>query len=248
MGEPGGFLKAVRLDWDRMLPDTPDPYLRAIPAVAGLDELALDPAATFLVGDNGTGKSTLLEAIAVAADLNAEGGSRHFRFETRASQSNLYKALRLVRSHRRPATDFFLRAETLYNVATQVDQLGDTIIEHAYGGRSLHEQSHGESFLALALHRFEPNGFYVLDEPEAALSPQNQLALLVRIADLASRSSQFLIATHSPILLALPGATIYVLDAGGYHRAAYDELELVHLYRDFLAAPERYLRQLLAED
>jgi predicted ATPase len=188
----------------------------------------------------------LVEAIAVAAGLNAEGGGRNFRFATHATDSGLHRYLTLVRSGRQPRTDFFLRAETFYNVATEVEGLGPEIVE-AYGG-SPHERSHGESFLALALHRFGPDGLYLLDEPEAALSPQGQLALLARLHELVAERSQLVIATHSPILLALPEARIVECSEDGLRELAYDDVPGVELYRAFLAAPERYLRHLLAPE
>ncbi len=167
---------------------------------------------TYFVGENGSGKSTLLEAIAVAAGFNAEGGSMNFHFSTRSSESALAGALRLVRSVRRPRTGFFLRAESFFNLATAIEQLdkdpGGSPIIDSYGGRSLHEQSHGESFLAVALHRFGPQGLYVLDEPEAALSPLRQMSMLRRMRDLVHQGCQFIVATHAPILLAYPGASI----------------------------------------
>jgi predicted ATPase len=176
--------------------------------------------------------------------MNAEGGSRHARFGTRRSESELPRHLRLIRSGLRPATDFFLRAETFYNVASYVD---DEIGTRGYGDVGLHDQSHGESFIALALNRFHPRGLYLLDEPEAALSPQSQLVLLARLHELPELQSQIVIATHSPILLALPGATIYELSENGFTRTGYDDLELVRLYRDFVEDPQLFLRYLLDE-
>jgi predicted ATPase len=236
------FIKSVEVDWTHVT--RRDAYPFTLPAVTELGRLELDPGVTFLVGENGSGKSTLLEAMAVAAGMNAEGGGRNFNFSTRSTESALGSHLRLNRTHRRPVTDFFLRAETFYNVATAVDEIGT----RGYGDDSLHEQSHGESFLALALNRFHMNGLYLLDEPEAALSPQNQLVLLLRIYDLTRQGAQWVIATHSPILLAHPGCTIYELGEDGYRAVAYDDLELVTLYRDFLGDPALFLRHLLAED
>jgi predicted ATPase len=188
----------------------PDAYPFTIPAVSHIHGLRLHPKVTYFVGENGSGKSTILEAIAVAAGFNAEGGTENFRFSTRRSESALCDALRLVRGARRPRTGFFLRAESYFNVATEIDALG---VADSYGGVSLHEQSHGESFLALLMNRFGANGFYVLDEPEAALSPMRQLSALARIHQLVREGSQFVIATHAPILLAYPGALIYELSA-----------------------------------
>lgn len=240
----GGWIRAIGLDLDRVVDAAVYPY--TLPAVQALAaEVPLDPAVTFLVGDNGSGKSTLIEALAVAAGFNAEGGSRNLSFETRNSTSRLHAALRVVRDVRRPSTGYFLRAESFFNVATQVEELGPAIAQ-AYGARGLHEQSHGESFLALALHRFGPNGLYLLDEPEAALSPQGCLALVRRIHELVEAGGQFIIATHSPLLLAYPHATIYELDDRGLERVGYDDLQHVALYRAFLASPAAFLRHLLA--
>ncbi len=217
-----------------------------------LDELTLDPKITFLVGDNGSGKSTLIEAIAVAAGFNAEGGSRNFAFATRRSESELHRHLRLVRCPRRPRDGFFLRAESYFNVGTEIEKMDaepsyDRPVIDSYGGVSLHEQSHGESFLALVRHRFRGDGLYILDEPEAALSPARQLALLALMHDLIERrGSQFLIATHSPILMAYPGAAIHLLDAAGMRPVAYEETDHYRITRDFLVDPPRYLRRLFA--
>lgn len=227
-----------------------DAYPFSLPAVRALDTLELHPKVTFLVGENGSGKSTLMEAIAVALGFNAEGGSRNFNFSTHASHSELHAHLRIARGFRKPRTEFFLRAESFFNVATNIQQMDDELglggrVIDAYGGRSLHAQSHGESFLALLMNRFGPNGLYLLDEPEAALSPQRQLAVLTRLHDLVQAESQFVIATHSPILLATPGARIYELDGRGLAPCGYDDLDTVRLMRGFLEAPERYLRAAL---
>jgi predicted ATPase len=231
-------------------------YPFSIPAIRELGELAFDAKVTFLVGDNGTGKSTLVEAIAVVAGFNAEGGTKNFAFATRRSESELCQYLRLARSPRRPRDGFFLRAESYFNVATEIERLdadgspfaGPRVIG-AYGGQSLHEQSHGESFLALVRNRFRGEGFYVLDEPEAALSPNRQLSLLALMYDLVERRrSQFLVATHSPILMAYPGATIYHLgDGGGMRRVAYEETDHYQITKDFLGNRERYFKHLFAE-
>ena len=227
-----------------------DGYPWDLPAVSGIgDGLALHPNVTYFVGENGSGKSTLLEAIAVAAGMNPEGGSSNFAFSTRASHSPLGEAIRLVRGSNRPRTDFFLRAESLFTAATYLEELprdfGDPL--KPYGGVSLHQQSHGESFLAVMLNRFGPRGLYLLDEPEAALSSQNCLTCLRRIHELVLVDSQFIIATHSPIILAYPDATIYACRSNGIEQIAYDDAELVQLTRSFLEAPPRYLRQLFSD-
>lgn len=237
----GGFLRAVVLVRDKV--PSFDRYPFSIPALRALDELQLHDKVTFLVGENGSGKSTLLEAVAVVAGFNPEGGTKNFRFSTRASESELHQALRPVRGRKRERDGFFLRAESFFNVATYVDETGVT---DAYGGRSLHEQSHGESFLALAQNRFRGQGLYLLDEPEAALSPARQLSLLSLIHDLVQRrSSQFVIATHSPILMAYPDALIYQLDPSGPHAIPYQQTEHYQVTRSFLNEPQRYLKHLL---
>jgi predicted ATPase len=229
----------------------PDAYPFTIPAIAQLSELRLHPKVTYFVGENGSGKSTILEAIAVAAGFNAEGGTENFRFSTRRSESALCDALRLVRSARRPRTGFFLRAESYFNVATNIEEMdrepsfGPPVID-SYGGRSLHEQSHGESFLALLMNRFGANGFYVLDEPEAALSPMRQMSALARIHQLVREGSQFVIATHAPILLAYPGALIYELSAKGIRKVTYEETSTYSVTRDFILRREAMLKELLA--
>jgi len=225
-------------------------YPYSIPAVRHLDELPLDYV-TIFVGENATGKSTLVEAIAVAAGFNPEGGSRNFSFATHPTHSGLVQALRLIRGVRRPRTGYFLRAESYYNVATEIarlDEIPDAgpLISPAYGGDP-HTRSHGESFLALAVHRFGKQGLYVLDEPEAALSPAGCIRLLLRMRQLVAEGGQFIYATHSPLLMAYPGATIYLIDDAGPRKVAFDELEHVRLMRDFLAAPERFVQALLEE-
>lgn len=221
-----------------------------LPVVSGLDRIAFGSPVTFLIGENGSGKSTLLEAIAVAIGFNAEGGSRNFRFGTRESHSELYRYLRLVRGVVRPRDGFFLRAESYYNVATEIERLDaepgpGPPIAPSYGPRALHEQSHGESFLALLANRFRGAGLYLLDEPEAALSPLRQMALLARLDELVRAHSQFLIATHSPILLAYPRATIYEIGPDGLQRVAYEQTEHFRVTRDFLNRYPSMLETLL---
>jgi len=225
-------------------------YPFTIPAIAGLTHLRFDCPVTFLVGENGAGKSTLLEAIAVQWGLNPEGGSLNFNFATRESHSGLAGALRLQRGMRRPGDSFFLRAESYFNVATEIEALdqdarfGRRIIE-SFGGKSLHEQSHGESFFALFMHRLRGDGFYLFDEPEAALSPQRQLAFLSRLHELVSDGSQFIIATHSPILLAYPNAAIFQLDNGPPRQVEYRDTEHYTVTRNFLIRTEQMLDILL---
>jgi predicted ATPase len=246
--KPAPFIRQVFVVDERI--EDPNEFPFTLPAVKQLDSLQL-AAVTYFVGENGSGKSTILEAIAVAAGYNAEVGSKNFRFSTRSSESPLHRAMRLSRLGRE-RTGFFLRAESFFNLATEIEArdkddegaLKPPPVIDSYGGRSLHEQSHGESFLSLVKHRFGRNGLYILDEPEAALSPSRQLALLRRMHDLVEEGSQLIIATHAPIVMAYPGATIYYLDARGITRVEYEETEHVSLTREFLSNRERYLARL----
>ncbi|MGN5382066.1 AAA family ATPase [Streptomyces lasalocidi] len=244
-----GFVRHVELD-ARVGTDRYPFSLPVVTHLARMGRLDLDPGVTFLVGDNGSGKSTLIEALATAAGFNAEGGSRSFRFASRASESDLGDHLTLC-WNRRPRTGFFLRAESYYNVATEIERLdeGSGELLRAYGGRSPHERSHGQSFLDLVYHRFGPNGLYLLDEPEAALSVQGCLAMMVRIRELLRQGCQFVVATHSPILLAMPGARILQIETGGtIEQVAYEQAEPVALTRAFVNRPNRFLDRIFAED
>jgi predicted ATPase len=227
----------------RRLGETERDYTDEVPALRALDRLELDPQVTFLVGENGSGKSTLVEAMAVASKLNPEGGGRtyQFAFTTRASHSGLHERLELERAAIAPLNGFFLRAESVFNLATAVE----SSTMHDVFQRPLHEQSHGESFLDIAVNRLGPRGLYFFDEPEAALSVNGQLALLRRVHELVAEHSQFVIATHSPILLGYPDATIFELHDGGIRRISYDEAPQVELTRAFVEDPRRFLRHLL---
>jgi predicted ATPase len=224
-----------------------------LPAIRSLHELVFHPKVTFLVGENGSGKSTLIEALAVAWGFNAEGGSKNFNFATRASHSPLHAFVRPVRGIARPRDGFFLRAESYFNVASQIEALdaepsfGPPIID-SFGGRSLHEQSHGESFFALLEHRFHGKGLYILDEPEAALSPSRQLSFLARLHQLVGQNSQFIIATHSPILLGYPESWIYQASETGLDRVEYEDTEHFQITRGFLNRRESFLQVLLEDD
>ncbi|WP_423461936.1 AAA family ATPase [Promicromonospora sp. MS192] len=246
----GPYVREARAD---QLPDEGWPFtIPAVRALADGDALDLDHPVTLLCGDNGSGKSTILEAIADAAGLNAEGGSRNFQFSTRTTEVPLAEHLRLVRHPgRRPRDGFFLRAESYFNVASEIERLHDEPdtppLLPVYGGISPHERSHGESFLDLVTHRFGTSGLYLLDEPEAALSATGCLALLARVAELAEQGSQFIIATHSPILLAIPRAVIHQLDDSGYSRIDYDDALPVVTMRAFLADPGRFVHRLRAD-
>ena len=241
------YVSQVRLRVD----DIPsfDHYPFSLPAVRHLDVLELHPKVTFIVGENGSGKSTLMEAIAVSFGFNPEGGTMNFSFGTRASHSVLHQYIRLAKGIKRPKDGFFLRAESFFNLATEIEKLdeqpgGPPIID-SYGGKSLHEQSHGESFWSLVMHRFGGKGFYLLDEPEAALSPQRQLALLSRIHELVNDQSQFVITTHSPILMAYPDAYVYSCSDAGIERVTYEETEHFQVMHDFVMNPKRMLDILL---
>jgi predicted ATPase len=218
-----------------------------VPALAVFRHgLALHPAVTFLVGENGSGKSTLIEAIAIAMGLNPEGGGSGWRYRTRASHFEVGRDLLVTRGTRTPPLNrFFLRAESVYTLATAIEQganVGEGGLE-AYGDVSLHEQSHGESFLALLHHRFGPEGFFVMDEPESALSPQNELTLLRGIHELVLAGGQLVIATHSPILVAYPHARILLCEAGQVRTVGYDDVPAVRVTRTLLADPGRALEE-----
>ena len=236
------FLRGLSINWERIPQDS---YLRGIPALSGPGPLSFCSPVTFFVGENGSGKSTLLEAIAVAWGFNPEGGTRNYSFSTYDSHSELFSALRLLRGARRPRNGYFLRAESFYNVATREEEYS-----RGPGGvpLHLHERSHGESFLLLARENFAGGGFYLLDEPEAALSPQRQLTLLIEIHRCAAAGAQFIVATHSPILLGLPGADIQSFDGGPVHPIRYEETDSYRVTSLFMSDRERLLRKLLEEE
>ena len=215
-----------------------------LPAVRQLldDGLELPPGVTFLVGENGSGKSTLVEAVAAAYGLNPEGGSRGARHSTRVTESPLADALRVVRSPGGLVSSYFLRAETMHGLYTylEANPAPDVRREPRF-----HEMSHGESFLEVLRTRFAGYGFFVLDEPESALSFRSCLALVALLDDLRTEGAQVLCATHSPLLASLPGATLLELGDHGIRHATYDDLDLVRDWRAFLTAPDRYLRHLL---
>jgi predicted ATPase len=224
-------------------------YPFSIPSIYTLDTLRFDKPVTFLVGENGAGKSTLIEAIAILMGFNAEGGSRNFRFATAQAHAELHRHLRPTRSGRRMTDGFFLRAESYFNVASEIDRLDEDPfgrpIKASYGGRSLHQQSHGESFFALLQNRLRGQGLYIMDEPEAALSPTRQLAMLTRMHELVQNGAQLLIATHSPILMAYPDADIILMGEGAPHIIPYEETEHYLVTRRFLTHTQTMLRQLL---
>jgi predicted ATPase len=248
---PGPYLLHLKLLRERITDAEQFPF--CLPAIRSIDEMAFHPKVTFFVGENGSGKSTLLEAIALECGLNPEGGSRNFNFATRASHSCLDKAIRLAKAPRLASDSYFLRAESFYNVASEIERLdkepgGSAPIITSYGGTSLHEQSHGESFFALFQHRFRGCGLYLMDEPEAALSPRRQLQFLSLLHDYCRRGSQFVIATHSPIIMAYPDAALYVFGPEGIRQVPYTETEHYLVTRGFLSSPKSSLAALLAED
>jgi predicted ATPase len=220
-------------------------YPLSIPAVRELANIDFHPNVTFFVGENGAGKSTVLEALAVALGFGTEGGTKNVQFRTADSVSPLHDALRLARGVPKPRDGYFLRAESFFNVATYMDETGYL---DAYGGRSLHAQSHGESFMAVLLNKLRGDGIYLLDEPEAALSPSRQLAALSAIHQLVEASSQFIIATHSPILLSYPNSKIIQFDGSGVSEVAFEDTEHFSVTRDFLNNYPRRLEQLLADE
>lgn len=234
------YLREITLQREQV--KTSDAYPFSLPAIASLSTLTFHADVTFFVGENGSGKSTLLEALAVALEFNPEGGNRNTAFSSRATHSALHTALKLIKSHKRPQDYYFLRAESFYNLASYMDDIGYL---ESYGGRSLHQQSHGESFLTVLEHKLRGQGLYLLDEPEAALSPARQLQALGHLHRLVEQQSQFIIATHSPILLAYPRAKIYQFDERGIEAIAYTETEHYTLTKAFLNRHETMLRYLL---
>jgi predicted ATPase len=221
-----------------------DEYPFSVPSIRNLNTLTFHPKVTYFIGENGTGKSTLMEAIAQTMGFNPEGGTKNSLFSTRDTHSNLSDFIKPGRSFKAARDGFFLRAESFYNLATYID---DVQYASSYGGKSLHAQSHGESFLALLTQKFRGNGLYLLDEPEAALSPSRQLSALAVIHKLVKADSQFIIATHSPILMAYPDSTIYLFSENGIHEIAYEDTDHYRVAKDFLNHREQMLNVLFEE-
>lgn len=221
------FIQGVLFDWKKIGDDS---YIKKIEAFQGIEKLEFTNSITFFVGENGSGKSTLLEAIAVAHGFNPEGGTKNYFFSTHDTHSDLCNAIRVVKGYRKEKWGYFLRAESFYNVATQEEQYADI----GHPSAKYHEKSHGESFLALAQNNLRANGLYLFDEPEAALSPQRQLTLLMEIYRCAKEGAQFFIVTHSPILLGIPNAEIYCFDSGSIHLCPYEETESYQVTEMFI--------------
>lgn len=222
------YIRYIELDRERVPSFAEYPF--DLPAIKNLDRLSFHPKVTFIVGENGSGKSTILESIAIAFGFNAEGGTKNFNFTSRATHSDLNQYIKIIKGAKRPRDGFFFRAESFYNFASNVE---DLMLEGVYGGRSLHEQSHGESFFAVFQNRFCRESIYILDEPEAALSPSRQMSMLTRMHELINEGSQFIIATHSPIIMAYPDALIYQI-RDGFEQVRYEETEHYQITRSFL--------------
>ena len=234
------FIQRVIFDWNRIDNDS---YLKGIEAFKGIEKLDFNKPITFFVGENGSGKSTLLEALAVAHGFNPEGGTKNYVFSTHDTHSELCDAIRIAKGYRKEKWGYFLRAESFYNVATKELEYSDW----AHPSEKYHEKSHGESFLALTQNHLRPNGLYLFDEPEAALSPQRQLTLLMEIYSCAKEGSQFIIVTHSPILLGIPDAQILSFDDGIVHKCEYEDTQSYKVTEMFINNRKILLERLLSE-
>ena len=228
------FIQSIQINWNEIGRNS---YLQEISSIKNFSTLNFNKNITFFVGENGTGKSTLLEAIAVAYGFNPEGGTLNYRFSTYEDVSELSSAIRMVKGYKRPKANYFFRAESFFNVASKAEDYRDDTPKEIYyerfGGKSLHEKSHGESFLEY-FQSFDKEGIYIMDEPEAALSPQRQLTLFIQIVKMAENGSQFIIASHSPILLGIPGAEIFSFDNGELHTCEYEETESYQVMEMFI--------------
>ena len=224
-------------------------YPFTIPVIRNFKQIEFQKPVTFIIGENGTGKSTLIEAFATCYGFNPEGGSKNFNFNTASSHSLFYKFLKISKTANFATDGYFLRAESFYNVASEIDRLdreggGGRPIKESYGGISLHEQSHGESFFSLLMHRLGGNGMYMFDEPEAALSPMRLLTLLVRLDELVKQNSQFIIATHSPILMAYPNSEIFEIKDGHLQKTKYEDTEHFQITKYFMNCPQKMMQDL----
>lgn len=251
----GPILDKVKVDSEKKRDSSKYPF--SLDIIQNLKDITFPTQVTFFIGENGTGKSTILEAIATRAGFGKEGGSRSINFNTAdevyGNQINEFSSALTLSWRKKPRDGYFFRAESFFNIGNYLDDLskhpriGKTAY-NGYGGKSLHEQSHGESFLSFFKNRLGDGGFYIFDEPEAALSPQRQLALLRIIHDLAKNpESQFIIATHSPILLAYPNATIYSCDGERLRQIGYKDTKHYEITKGFLDNPDQYLKHLFAE-
>lgn len=224
-------------------------YPFSLPIIRDFETLSFHPQITFLVGENGSGKSTLIEAIAYSLGFNPEGGTKNTRFSTNATHSSLNEYLSIIKSHKTPKDGYFLRAESFYNTVSYLEEIQKDVpwqnVFASYGGDSLHTKSHGEAFISLLNHKFKGNGLYLLDEPEAALSPARQLSALAIIHELVKKNSQFIIATHSPILMAYPNALIYSLSEDGIKKVDYKNTDHYIITKEFLNKPEKMIDNLL---
>ncbi|MED3993148.1 AAA family ATPase [Peribacillus frigoritolerans] len=241
------YIRGIYLNRDRI--SSYDHFPLHLPVIRHLQEVAFHPSVTYVIGENGMGKSTLLEGIAIAYGFNPEGGTLNFNFSNYDSHSNLDEYLRLKKGVYKPKDHFFFRAETFYNLATNIEELdressfGSKIID-SFGGKSLHQQSHGESFFSAFVERFQGDGLYILDEPEAALSPLRQISMLARINELVQQGSQFIISTHSPIIMAYPDAKILQISGEGMSEVALEESNHYLLMKQFFEDKDRLLHHL----
>lgn len=234
------FIQGVLFEWNEIEPNS---YIRTIESLRDVEKIEFQSPVSLFVRENGTGKSTLLEAIAVAHGFNPEGGTKNYVFSTYDSHSELCDAIRIAKGYRKEKWGYFLRAESFYNVATQEEKYADI----AHPSMQYHKKSHGESFLDLAQDNIKSNGLYLLDEPEAALSPQRQLTLLTQIYKCANDGAQFIIATHSPILLGIPNAQIFCFDNGKIHTCTYEETDSYKITEMFINNRKSLLQKLLDE-
>lgn len=232
------FIKKISIDWNKIDKNS---YLRYIPALKNLESLEFSKPITLFSGENGSGKSTLLEAMAVSAGFNPEGGTKNYNFSTYNFRSELSEALTISRGVCREKHGYFLRAESFYNVATKEEEYADL----AHKSEQFHQKSHGESFLRAAQKYLNKNGLYFFDEPESALSPQRQLALFKEIYEYSNHDSQFIIATHSPILLGLPNSAIYSFGNDGIKLCDYEETESYKLTKMFINHRNNIIKELL---
>jgi len=241
------YIRAVNLKNEQIF--SYDHFPLNLPVIRNFQEITFHPSVTYIIGENGMGKSTLLEGIAIALGFNPEGGTLNFNFSSYDSHSNLDEYLQIIKGVNRAKDSFFFRAETFYNIATNIEELdkeplsGPKIID-SYGGKSLHEQSHGESFFAAFMERFQGNGLYILDEPEAALSPLRQMSMLARMNELVNQGSQFIISTHSPVIMAYPNAKIIQLTENGMSDTKLEDTNHYSIMKQFFENKDRLLHHL----